>query len=84
MWAVCSLSVFCEAFTNLAFGFSYILFLHFLHSIIYVRLLELQVKCCFISLIYIYMSTHTHTQTHTHTHIYIYIYIYMFVEERNK
>ena len=47
MWVVCPLSV----FTNLAFGFSYILFLHFLHSIIYATLLELQVKCCFISLI---------------------------------
>ena len=29
MWVVCSFSVFCEAFTNLAFGFSYILFFTF-------------------------------------------------------
>ena len=29
MWVVCPLSVFCEAFTNLAFGFSYILFFTF-------------------------------------------------------
>ena len=31
MWVVCSFSVFCEAFTNLAFGFSYILFFTFDH-----------------------------------------------------
>ena len=51
MRVVCRLSVFCEPFTDRAFDFPYILFLHFLHSIIYVRLEELQVICCFICLV---------------------------------
>ena len=52
MWVVCRLSVFCEPFIDRAFGFPYIYcFLHFLHSIIYVRLVELQVICCFICLV---------------------------------
>ena len=41
MWVVCRLSVFCEPFTDRAFGFPYILFfyifyIHFLHSFIHV------------------------------------------------
>ena len=51
MWVVCRLSVFCEPFTDRAFGFPYILFFTFLRSIISVRLVELQVICCFICLV---------------------------------
>ena len=53
MWVVCRLSVFCEPFMDRAFGFPYILFFTFfsLHSIIYVRLVELQVMCGFICLV---------------------------------
>ena len=48
MRVVCRLSVFCEPFTDRAFGFPYIPFFTFLHSTIYVKLVELQVICCFI------------------------------------
>ena len=53
MWVICRLSVFCEPFTDRAFGFPYILFFTFFtfNHIIYVRLVELQVICCFICLV---------------------------------
>ena len=39
-WIVCCLSMFFKAFTKCEFSFAYILFLHLLHWIIYVRFVE--------------------------------------------
>ena len=51
-WIICGLSVFRKTFTKRAFFFSpmYCL-LHFLHSVIYVKLVELQVIWCLICLV---------------------------------
>ena len=56
MWVVCRLSVFCEPFTDRAFGFvgfPYILFFTFFtfDHICKVSRLELQFICCFICLV---------------------------------
>ena len=52
-WIICSLSVFRKTFTKRAFCFTYAVYclLHFLHSIIYVKLVELQVIWCLICLV---------------------------------
>jgi len=50
-WIIRNLSVFRKAFMKCAFSFTYPLFLHFLHSIIYVKLVELQVIWCLICLV---------------------------------
>ena len=49
-WIICSLSVFRKTFTKRAFCFTY-LFVTLLHSIIYVKLVELQVIWCLICLV---------------------------------
>ena len=43
---VCCLSMFFKTFTKGAFSFTYILFLHLLHWIIYVRFVESQADEC--------------------------------------
>ena len=50
-WIIRSLSVFRKTFTKRAFCFTYVLFLTLLHSIIYVKLVELQVIWCLICLV---------------------------------